>query len=185
MRLLRSLSVATALLLATAGIAAAQGSNAGFDPGYTDIGPVIGLGGIGDAGISIGGRFEHAIKTLPDLGNGILSIAASVDHYSFDDSACDALGFDCGFSYTPVGVTVNYHFHLDNRQWDPFVGVGLGDYFVSEPDSCRGFCHGFNSGVYFIGRLGVRYFWQPKLALYADVGSGAGALHVGVMFKIK
>jgi hypothetical protein len=31
----------------------------------------------------------------------------------------------------------------------------------------------------------VRYFWQPKLALYADVGSGAGALHVGVMFKIK
>jgi hypothetical protein len=36
-----------------------------------------------------------------------------------------------------------------------------------------------------IGRLGLRYFMQPNLALYADVGSGAGALHLGVMFKLK
>jgi hypothetical protein len=158
-------------------MAAAQ---AGFGPGTTDLGPAIGLGGIGDAGISIGGRFEHGIKTLPSLKDGVLSVAASVDHYSFDSGICNG----CGFSFTPIGVTVNYHFHLDNQQWDPFIGLGLGDLIFSEPAACSGHC-GQNSGIYFIGRLGVRYYLQSKLALYADLGAGEGALHVGVMWKIS
>jgi len=155
-------------------MAAAQ--TGAFDAGTTDLGPVIGVGSIGGAGVSIGGRFDHGFKRLPNLGNGVLSIALAVDHYSYDD-------FGFGFSYTPISVTANYHFHLDNEQWDPFVGAGLGDYIVSEPDNCRG-CS-FNSGVYFVGHAGIRYYWKPKLALYADVGAGAGALHVGVMFKLK
>ena len=34
----------------------------GFGVGYTDIGPALGLGGIGGASASFGGRFEHALK---------------------------------------------------------------------------------------------------------------------------
>jgi hypothetical protein len=32
---------------------------------------------------------------------------------------------------------------------------------------------------------GLRYFVKPNLALYGDVGSGAGALHVGMMFSLQ
>ncbi|MEO7189697.1 MAG: hypothetical protein ABI051_01425 [Vicinamibacterales bacterium] len=167
---------------APARAAAAAAADEGFTVGYTDIGPVIGLGGIGDAGVSIGARFEHGFKQLPDLGNGILGIEASFDHYSYD-----YVGGGNGFSFTPIGVTVNYHFQLDNKKWDPFVGLGLGDYFVTKPDVCKaaGVSCSFNSGVYVIGRLGVRYFYRPNMAFYGDVGAGAGALHVGVMFNLK
>jgi hypothetical protein len=78
---------------------------------------------------------------------------------------------------------VNFHYPLENRKVDPFAGFGLGDYIVTSPANCA-LCS-FNSGIYPIFRVGVRYFWQPNLALYADAGSGAGALHVGLMFKIK
>jgi hypothetical protein len=154
----------------------APAASEGFTPHFVDVGPVIGLGAIGGAGVSIGGRFEFAIKQLPNLANGILSIGGGLDHYSYDD-------FGFGFSYTPIGVTVNYHYPLENRKLDPFAGVGVGDYIVTTPSNCPG-CS-FNSGIYPILRVGVRYFWQPNLALYADAGSGAGALHVGVMWKIK
>jgi hypothetical protein len=159
----------------------ASASDEGFTPGHVDVGPVIGLGGIGDASLSFGGRFEFAFLQLPNFPDGILSIGGGVDHYSYD------LGSFGSFSYTPIGVTVNFHYRLENRKIDPFAGFGFGNYIVTAPDTCSAFgasCS-YNSGVYPIARAGIRYFWQPNLALYADAGSGAGALHVGLMFKIK
>ena len=152
-------------------------------PGYTDIGPTIGIGGIGGAGLAIGGRFERAIKTLPDLGGGVLGIMVSATWYSYDEGPT---GFRYSYSYLPIGVTANYHFNLEGSpKLDPFVGLGLGyaiiscDYPGSGIDVCE------NSTIYFIGRAGVRYFYRPNMALYADVGAGYGALNVGVMFKLK
>ena len=158
---------------------AASASTGGYSLGYTDIGPVIGLGGIGDAGISFGGRFERAIKELPSLNNGILGIEAGLDWYSYDYGVA---GY--GLTYIPIGVTANYHFRVEsNRKVDPFVGLGLGYYIVNF--DCPGACgDNFSNTVYFIGRAGIRYFFQPKIALYADAGSGQGALHVGAMFKL-
>jgi len=153
----------------------------GFTPGHVDLGPVVGLGGLGDASLSIGGRFEFAFLQLPNFPDGILSIEGGVDHYSYNLSIP---GFSYGFSYTPIGATVNFHYRLkDNPKLDPFGGFGLGDYIVTTPASCPG-CS-YNSGIYPIARIGIRYFWQPNFALYADAGSGGGALHVGLMFKVK
>ena len=89
--------------------------------GYTDIGPVVGLGGIGGASASFGGRFEHAIKPLPDLGNGMLGIQAAFDYYSW---STDFTGYSWSYKYIPIGVTANYHFKLDEPKIDPFVGAG-------------------------------------------------------------
>jgi hypothetical protein len=181
-RLLRVTTVIGVLILGTASTSQAQGTTAtgaltnGFTVGYTDIGPVIGLGEIGEAGVSIGARFERAFKRLPQWGDGVLSFSVSVDHYRYDQG-------DFDFSYTPIGATVNYHVRLTQRQWDPFVGIGLGHYLDSTPDICVG-CD-FNSGLYFIGRAGLRYFWRPNLALYADIGSGPGVVRVGVMVKLR
>src|ERR1043166_10320089 len=54
-----------------------------FGVGYTDIGPTIGLGGLNGASASFGGRFEHAIKALPDMGNGMLGIQVAAEYYSW------------------------------------------------------------------------------------------------------
>lgn len=157
-------------------------SDEGFMPGYVDIGPVVGLGGLGPANVSFGGRFEFAFLQLPNFPDGILSIEAAVDHYSYNETI-PVIG-SYGWSYTPIGATVNFHYRIkDNPKIDPFGGFGLGDYIVTAPSNCQ-FCS-YNSGIYPIARFGIRYFWQPNIALYADVGSGAGAVHAGLMFKIK
>ncbi len=147
-----------------------------FKTGYTDIGPVVGIGGIGGAGLSFGGRFERAVKALPELGDGTLGIEASIDYWSYDDRFVNV---DYGFRYIAFGGTANYHFNVkSNPKVDPFLGLGLGFNSVSSDYVSA------SSGVYFIGRAGIRYFYLPKLALYADAGAGASTLNFGAMFKI-
>jgi hypothetical protein len=155
--------------------------------GYTDIGGVIGVGGVGSASASFGGRFEHAIKALPDLGGGMLGIQAAFDYYSW--SGGTGLG-TYSWKYIPIGVTANYHFKLDEQpKFDPFVGLGLGYNVVSCSYSSNfggaftGNC-GYNSGIYFIGRAGARYFFSPGMAGYADIGAGGATLNIGLMFKL-
>ncbi len=173
------------LAVAVAGVAllAAQSQQAGAQVtlGYTDVGAVIGLGGIGSASAAVGGRFEKVFKKLPDLGDGLLGIGASADVYSY------TVGGPGGGTvrYIPFGATANYHFKLDPKnKLDAFLGAGLGFQTVS----CSGFggigC-GFSSGVYFIGRAGGRYFLKPNLALYADAGAGSAAVNIGLTFKLK
>lgn len=165
-----------ACLAASAQVVAAQD---GFKPGYMDIGPAVGLGGLGDASVSFGGRFEKAIKPLPDLGGGVLGIEVSVDWYSWSNSFFK-------YSYIPVGATANYHFKMDNAKWDPFLGLGLGYSIVNcTYKGLAGIDVCDNSAVYFIGRAGIRYFYSPKMAFYGDLGAGAATLNVGLMFKMK
>lgn len=158
--------------------AQAKGSTGGFGVGYTDIGPAIGIGGISGASASFGGRFEHAIKSLPDLGNGVLGVQASFDYYSWSTP-----GYS--WKYIPIGVTANYHFKLDEPKFDPFVGLGLGYRVISCSYSGFGSDLCSSNEIYFIGRAGARYFFSPQMAAYADVGAGAAALNLGVMFKLK
>ena len=189
-----TLALAAACIAMAAAPLAAQ-ARGGFTPGYTDLGVVVGLGGLnGGASASFGGRFEHAIKTLPDLGNGVLAFGVAADYYSFDNSFSSG-GFtsSSSFKYIPIGASANYHFHLDDPRWDPFIGAGLGYYIVScSASSSSAFggtvttgCGSFSSALYFIGRAGGRYFFSPKMALYADVGTGGAAFNVGLTFKLQ
>jgi hypothetical protein len=177
--MMRKLSL---LAVAVAGLSmVAAPANAQFAPGYTGIGPTIGLGGIGSASIAFGGRLEHGIKTLPDLGSGILGVEFSFDYYSWN---CNGPGYTCRAKYVPFGATANYHFKIEsNDKWDPFLGLGLGYETVSCSYSGVGNC-GYSSALYFIGRAGVRYFFEPRTALYADLGAGAATLNVGVMWSL-
>jgi hypothetical protein len=182
----RLFTLVTALTLSVSSVNAqgskpASGGEGSFKVGYTDIGPVIGLGGIGDAGISIGGRFERGIKALPSLNNGILGIEVGVDWYSYDFGGLS----NYSLTYIPIGATANYHFQVkSNPKVDPFVGLGLGYYIVSFDCPGTACNNSYSNTVYFIGRVGMRYFLSSKLALYGDAGSGQGALHLGATFKI-
>ena len=176
---IRSFLVAAAVV-ALPSMASAQDRT--LNVGYTDIGAVIGLGNIGDAGISIGGRFERIIRELPSLGTGTLGIQVSADMYSYD------AGFGGSFRYIPIGATANYHFNLENKKIVPFVGLGLGYSILScsyDDDNIFGVDLCPNSGLYFIGKAGARYFLNDNLALYGDVGAGAATLNVGVTFKLR
>jgi hypothetical protein len=172
----RSLAVAVAGLALIA--AQSQQASAQVALGYTDVGGVIGLGGISGASFAFGGRFERVFKKLPDLGDGLLGIGLSADVYSYN--------FGLGsVRVIPFGGTANYHFKLDPKnKLDAFLGAGLGFQTVS----CSGFgsinC-GIGSNLYFIGRAGGRYFMKPNLALYADAGAGSAAVNVGVTVKLK
>jgi hypothetical protein len=162
--------------------APAQKAAAQISKGYTDVGVTVGLGNIGSAGIAFGGRFEHIFKELPDLGNGLLGIGVSADYYTYSNYTY----FD--WKYIPIGATANYHFKLDNKKWDAFLGAGLGYQVIScsytgpggnYVDVCS------NSALYFIGRAGGRYFYKPNMAIYADAGAGAATINVGLTFKLK
>jgi len=164
--------------------ASAQGREApDFHVGYTDIGPVLGLGSVGGANMAIGGRFEHALQNLPSMGNGILGIEVGADYYSWSYAA---FAYSWSVKYLPIGVTANYHFRVTEPKLDPFVGLGLGYDVVScsfsGPSNANG-C-GYDSGIYLIARGGLRYFLSPGMALYGDVGAGAATLNVGLTFKL-
>jgi hypothetical protein len=176
----RSFVVAAAVAMLPCASAAAQGTQI-VKKGYTDIGATVGLGGLGEAGLSVGGRFEKAFKDLPDYGNGTLGIGLSAEVYSYD------FGSNYTYRYIPLGATVNYHFNLSNKKLVPFLGLGLGYSILNcsydGPTGGIDLCP--NSDIYFIGRAGARYFMSEKLALYGDVGAGAATLNLGVMFRLR
>jgi opacity protein-like surface antigen len=163
-----------------------------FQPGYTDVGPTIGLGGIGSASLAIGGRFERAVKPIAELGNGVIGVGIALDYYSWSSNGSfGGTTWESSYRYIPIGVTGNYHFVLgDNSKFDPFVGAGLGYSIVSYSCNYNGDvdydCGGTSSSaLYFIGHAGVRYFVSDKVALYGDIGAGAAALNIGAMMKLR
>lgn len=176
MRKLFAVSAITAMLTVGASTVQAQ-----LPKGYTDIGVVVGLGNIGDAGLAPGGRFEKVIKDLPNLGGGTLGIGVGAGYYSWS-------GAGYSWSYIPIGATANYHFKLDNKKWDAFLGAGLGYQVINcsykgSLGSLGNVCS--NSALYFIGRAGGRYFLKDNMSLYADAGAGDATINVGLTFKLK
>src|SRR5688572_31708510 len=161
--------------LASAIAASAGQAQGGIALGYTDIGAVLGIGGVGEASFALGGRFEKVIKPLPDLGDGLLGIQVGADWWSWD------FGSGYSVSYIPIGVTANYHFKMENKKIDPFLGAGLGYQIVNATCVYQGvdYCGGaYSSEIYFITKGGIRYFMNSSTVLYADVGVGAATLNV-------
>ena len=184
MRMVKRLSTAIAIcaMLAVPSLEArAQG---GVGMGYTDIGAVVGLGNTGGAGLAFGGRFEKIFKSLPNMNNGLLGLQVGLDWWSWNQNF---VGGSSSVSYIPIGVTANYHFKMDNKKFDPFVGAGLGYQIVNASCEVDGvdYCGSYSSSIYFVAKGGIRYFLNTNTALYADVGAGAATLSVGATWKMK
>jgi hypothetical protein len=164
----------------------------GVSLGYQDIGGVIGIGGLGEADLAFGGRFERVFKSLPDLGDGLLGLQVGVDwyHWSAGYSYPGGSG-SASATVIPIGVTANYHFKMQDKKFDPFFGAGLG-YEIANADACvtylgTEYCGGsgsYDSGIYFIARGGLRYFVNQSTALYAEIGAGAATLSLGATWRM-
>lgn len=72
-----------AMLVMLASLTRPAAAQEGFRLGYTDVGATIGLGGIGSAAIAFGVRVEHALRSMPNFGDGLLGIQAGADFYSW------------------------------------------------------------------------------------------------------
>jgi hypothetical protein len=179
--LVQGIRIAAVASLVVAGVVQAQ---SGVGVGYSDVGPVVGLGGLNGASLAFGGRYEKVIKPLPDLGDGLLGIQVGADWYSWDWGYA---GGTSSVSVIPIGVTANYHFKMENKKVDPFLGAGLGYQIYNASCTYLGvdYCaNAWSSGVYFITKAGIRYFTSESMALYADAGVGAAAFDVGVTWKM-
>jgi hypothetical protein len=182
---MRGLGYAVRLAMLASVIGTSAGQAQGVGTGFTDLGAVVGLGGLGGASLAFGGRFEKIIKPLPDLGDGLLGIQVGADWWSWNYDYFQ--GNSSSVSYIPIGVTANYHFKMENKKIDPFLGAGLGYQIVNASCVYQGvdYCDSYSSAIYFITKAGIRYFMNSNTALYADVGVGAASLNIGAMWKLK
>jgi len=138
----------------------------------------FGLAGIyGDASlppITVG--YEHGLEEKISLG-GIVGFAGSSQ---------DFIGGEWSYTYILIGARGAYHFLENNSQWDAYGGLVLGYNIVSTSWDGPGVQFGSASGSYLLWGLygGGRYYFNPRWAVYGEIGYGAGILAIGVAHKL-
>lgn len=153
-------------------------SSAQFENGKVYLGPHIGLSAIGSSP-TFGANFEVPVTQPGKAGPGIIGVSGRLDYWSWSYSSFDK------FTWITIAVYGNYHFALDDKTWDPFVGLGLGYENVSW--SYSGIGGGTNlypSSIFFSMEAGARYFFSPNFALRALLGFGITYIVVGVDFAL-
>jgi hypothetical protein len=140
----------------------------------------IGLSGVGSA-LTLGLDYERGITNVGDVGPGIIGIGGLFDYYSYSENFVDA----GSWTFIDFGVSGMYHFVLDSKQWDPFLGLVLGyevatwkwnnAYYGNYSPSAGGFTIG--------GSAGIRYFFSDNWAAQARIGFGFYIFAVGVDYK--
>jgi hypothetical protein len=148
-------------------------ANAQFKNGKNFIGPTLGLGSYGGS-VAFGGMFEAPITHPNDVGPGIIGISGQLMYmsYSWSSQYTDSWLF--------IGVYGNYHFLLDDRKIDPFIGIGLN----YGHESFTGSVLPYSATWFFAGQAGVRYFFSPNMAGRLTLGSVVSFISVGVDFGI-
>jgi len=176
---MKQLLALTIVTVFTLGLLPRNGSAQGFVKGSMLLGPHIGLSAFGSAP-AFGANFEVGVTEPGKAGPGIIGVSGRFDYFGFDD------GF-ATYTWTAFGVFANYHFAMDAKMWDPFVGLGLGYQNVSfkwNGEENTPFASAWGSGVYFAGNAGVRYFFSPAFDARAQLGFGITYLVVGVDFGL-
>ncbi len=152
-----------------------------FGEGSMFLGPHIGLSAY-EGSPTFGANFEFGVNKPGQLGDGMLAVSIRGDYTSFD------WGSGYNWSLISLGAYCNYHFKVGDGKFDPFLGLGLGyhnwSYNYDGPSGGDAFADTWNSGVYFAGNAGARYFFSRSLALRALLGFGVTFFVVGVDFGI-
>src|SRR4051812_9259871 len=175
----KTLTTALALFVFTAFLSPRAASAQGFAKGSTFLGPHIGLAAFGSAP-AFGANLEFGVTEPGKAGPGIIGVAGRLDYFGFSDVYYK-------YTWIAVGVFANYHFAMDAKMWDPFLGLGLGYQNVSvsaQGDDNPFSTSAWGSGVYFAGNAGIRYFFSPNFAARAQLGFGITYLVVGVDFGL-
>ena len=161
-----------------------------FQPGEKIVQAGLGFGMMGLYGdivippISFSVDIAKEIEGFPVSFGGLIGIAKSEYDWSYayyDD-------YKWTYTYFVIGGRAAYHLKLDSPKIDPYGGIMLGYNIVSfkEPanwNSSYGYSGGDSYLMYgFYG--GARYFFNPKMAVYAELGYGFGYFNLGISYKL-
>lgn len=164
-KLLSSLFIVTLLAFS------AQSAIAQYQKGDKLLNAGIGVGTYGAGGLGLGGSFEYGIHDAISVG--------ALAGYS---GRSNYLGSGVRWSVLTIGARGSYHFNellnLDNDQIDLYGGVGLGYRNISFNVDGLGsiFGNAYNGGIIPLAHIGGKYYFQPNLGIYAELGSGFGIL---------
>lgn len=165
--------VAALLVLFSTNSSFAQfGPNPQFHNKDFYVGPRVGLGGIGGAGLGLGVNAEYGITQQ-------IGVTGTFGWSGYSSSY---------WTYTNLIFAVGGNFHVDLlkvKNLDTYAGLGLGWNFgsVTSNDARYTWDTGYG-GFFWDFRVGGRYFFSDKLAATAEFGYGFGYLRLGVDFKL-
>jgi len=166
------------LAVLSVGSISANDAKAQFTNGSVFLGPEIALPGYGSGGIAVGAFLEFPVTHPGSVGPGLLGVAFRVDYWGWSN------GF-YSYSFIPFAAILDYHFVLEDRRFDPFIGLGLGYDVVNVSYSGEGPVNsGYASGIFVLAQIGARYFFSPNFAGRAELGFGGSYLGIGVDFRL-
>ena len=159
-----------------------------FQPGEKIVQAGLGFGMMGLYGdlvippISFSVDIAKEIEGYPISFGGLIGIAKSEYDYAwyYDD-------YKWTYTYFVIGGRAAYHLKLDSPKIDPYGGIMLGYNIVSftEPSGYSGTGYSGGSSYMMYGFYGgARYFFNPKMAVYAELGYGFGYLNLGISYKL-
>ena len=119
---------------------------------------------------------------------GMLSYTAS----KWDDNSY-GFGATYKWSYIIIAARGAYHYDLlHNSNIDTYGGLMLGyDIASSSTELTGNWPYGYSTpsaassgGLLFGGFVGARYYFNPNLAVQAELGFGLALLNIGVAYKL-
>ena len=160
-----------------------------FQPGEKIVQAGLGFGMMGLYGdlvippISFSVDIAKEIEGYPISFGGLIGIAKSEYDWSYWTDE-----YKWTYTYFVLGARAAYHLKLESPKIDPYGGIMIGYNIVSfkEPsgwDPSYNYSGGNSYLMYgFYG--GARYFFNPKMAVYAELGYGFGYLNLGISYKL-
>jgi hypothetical protein len=147
------------------------------------------------AGVGLGYGGLYGDSTIPPISgtfemgyNDNISLGGFVAYTSSEDIWSTIGGEEYGWEYSYIGIGARgaYHYGLfDSENIDTYAGLTLGYNMVSVSTIGSGWS-GSASGSYLLsgGFVGLRYFFQPNMAVFTELGyGGLGNAVVGLSFK--
>ena len=154
-----------------------------FQPGEKIIQGGLGFGMMGLSGdivippISFSVDIAKEIEGFPISFGGLLGIAKSEYDWGY-------LYDNWSYTYFVLGARAAYHLKLESPKIDPYGGLMLGYNIVTFSGS-EIYGHSAASSYLMYGFYGgARYFFNPKMAVYAELGYGFGYLNLGISYKL-
>lgn len=160
-----------------------------FQPGEKIVQAGLGFGMMGVYGdvvippISFSIDMAKEIEGFPLSFGGLVGIAKSeYDYGSYYED------YKWTYTYIVIGGRAAYHLKLNSPKIDPYGGLMLGYNIVSykEPDGWNPYYDYSGGDSYLMYGFygGARYFFNPNMAVYAEIGYGFGYLNLGISYKL-
>jgi hypothetical protein len=148
---------------------------------------------VGQVGLGLGFGGIYGSVSFPPISFGFqygihekISVGGIIGYTSSTEKVFFARNYEWKYSYIVIGARGEYHFLENIDKVDGYAGATLGYNIVSvsEPTGFGGTYSASGSYLLFGVHVGGRYYFNPQIAAFAELGYGLGYLTAGVAFKL-